>query len=84
MNGSSCYFSDMLVLHVLSTVTVRGGKAREVMCRCERIQFDDLGPSSTSLPQQTQVSRACVRPSGFGVLFLIFVLLLKEGKQLFC
>ena len=43
-----------------------------------------LVPSSTSLPQQTQVSIACIRPSGFGVLFLIFVLLLKEGKQLFC
>ena len=32
----------MLVLYVLSSVTVRGGKAREIMCRCERIQFDDL------------------------------------------
>ena len=43
-----------------------------------------LVPSSTSLPQQTQVSRACLRPSDFGVLFLVFLLLLKDGKQLFC
>ena len=69
MNGSSCYFSDTLVLHVLSSVTVRGGKAREVMCRCERIQFDDL----SSIKYQPSIANSGVYSLHQAIRFLGFV-----------
>lgn len=75
----------MLVLYVISSVTVRGGKARETWRADVRgYSSTTLVPSSTSLPQQARVFRACLGPLGFWVLFLVFVLFLpKDGKQLF-